>query len=126
MSGPEGRVRGGLFSLDGVHPTTIAYGPRAQEFINVMQIAGVEVRYGDERTPRVGPVRVDFERLIRLDTLIADPPRSLTADLRVIGWLDETVDIVRRMLRLGPTRIEEEVTTYAPRGTRWAGGGDRR
>jgi hypothetical protein len=30
------RQKGGLFSLDGVHPTTIAYGLLAQEFINIM------------------------------------------------------------------------------------------
>ncbi len=40
-SGPEGRTEGGLFSLDGVHPTTIAYGIVAQEVIKVMELAGV-------------------------------------------------------------------------------------
>lgn len=104
VSGPEGRVRGGLFSLDGVHPTTIAYGLLAQEFIAVMQRAGVVFTYGDGRTPRVGPVRVDFRRLIRRDTLIADPPRSLAADLGILGWLDETADLFGRMLRLSPAR----------------------
>jgi hypothetical protein len=36
------RTPGGLFALDGVHPTTIAYGLVAQELINVMQVAGVQ------------------------------------------------------------------------------------
>src|SRR6478609_1423220 len=40
-SGPGGRTDGGLFSLDGVHPTTIGYGILAQEVIRVLQVAGV-------------------------------------------------------------------------------------
>ncbi len=38
------RIKGGLFSLDGVHPTTVGYGIVAQELINVMRRAGVEFR----------------------------------------------------------------------------------
>src|SRR5262249_3836165 len=98
-SGPEGPPPGGLFSLDGVHPTTIAYGIVAQEFINVMHRAGVQFLLGDGRTPRPGPVQVDFRRLIALDTLISHPPRSLTADLELIGWLDQKLDLLRRLFR---------------------------
>ena len=101
VSGPHGREQGGLFSLYGVHPTTITYGIIAQEVINVMQRAGVTFYLGDGKTKRQGPVRVDFNRLLRLDTLISDPPRSLSADLKLIGWLDETVDVFRRILRNG-------------------------
>jgi len=96
-SDPDGRKAGGLFSLDGVHPTTIAYGVLAQEFINVMQRAGVPFRYGDGKTPRIGPVAVDFDRLVALDTLVSDPPRSLASDLKLIGWLDEKIDFFKRM-----------------------------
>ena len=96
-----GRTDGGLFSLDRVHPTTIAYGVLAQEFINVMQQAGVKFYAGDGRTERRGPVRVDFKRLIQRDTLISDPPRSIFSDLRLIGWLDETIDFARRLFRIG-------------------------
>lgn len=97
-SGPRGRTDGGLFSLDGVHPTTITYGLIAQEIINVMQLAGVKFFLGDGVTERQGPVRVDFNRLIKLDTLISDPPRSVTADLELIGWLDDNLDLFRRIL----------------------------
>ena len=100
-SGPNGRSAGGLFSLDGIHPTTIAYGVLAQEFINVMQQAGVKFYAGDGRTERRGPVRVDFSRLIQRDTLISDPPRSISSDLRLIGWIDETIDFARRLFRIG-------------------------
>ncbi len=99
-TGPEGRTQGGLFSLDGVHPTTIGYGILSQELIDVMQrYAGVEFYLGDGRTKRTGPVRVDFGRLISRDTLISDPPRSLTSDLGLIGWVDEVLDgIIGRLL----------------------------
>ena len=99
-SGPEGRTGGGLFALDGVHPTTIGYGILAQELINVMQQhAGVKFYLGDGRTERLGPVRVNFGRLIDRDTLISSPPRSLTSNVRLIGWIDRTLDgIMDRIL----------------------------
>jgi hypothetical protein len=100
VAGEDGRTAGGLFSLDGVHPTTIGYGLMAQEAINVMRLAGVRFRYPDG-TERPDPVRVDFRRLLQEDTLISDPPRSLSADLRLIGWLDEQLDVFSRLLRTG-------------------------
>ncbi|MFI0242789.1 AAA family ATPase [Streptomyces sp. NPDC016845] len=94
----ERRTDGGLFSLDGVHPTTVAYGILAQELINVMRLAGVTFRRPDGLTPRQGPVLVDFQRLVRRDTLINRPPGNLTASLHVIGWADEVLDLLRRTL----------------------------
>ena len=44
QDGQGGRAKGGLFSLDGVHPTTVAYGIVAQELITIMQSAGVTFR----------------------------------------------------------------------------------
>jgi hypothetical protein len=93
------RENGGLFSLDGVHPTTIAYGLLAQEFINIMQRTGVKFYLGDGKTERTEPVRIDFSRLFALDTLIADPPRSISSNLNLIGWIDERIDFVKRFLR---------------------------
>ncbi len=100
-AGPEGRTAGGLFSLDGVHPTTIAYGLIAQEFINIMQRAGVKFYMGDRKTERRYPITVDFQRLIKHDTLISSPPRSLTEDLSLIGWLDAKMGFLEWMLRAG-------------------------
>ncbi|WP_328876408.1 hypothetical protein OHT76_43830 [Streptomyces sp. NBC_00287] len=73
------RTDGGLFSLDGVHPSTVGYGIVAQELINVMLRAGVEFRHPDGSV-RTAPVTVDFDRLIRRDTLINQPPGNLTSD----------------------------------------------
>lgn len=97
VSGPEGRERGGLFSLDGIHATTIAYGLMAQDFILVMQEAGVEFMRRDGLTPRGDDVRLDWDWLISLDSLIDKPPRSLGANVKLVGWLDEKVDLLERL-----------------------------
>lgn len=95
--GQGGRATGGLFSLDGVHPTTVGYGLIAQEMINVMRLAGVEFRH-ENGQPRSDPVSVDFDRLILRDTLIRQPPQTLKSGLDVLGWADQTLDWVRRTL----------------------------
>jgi hypothetical protein len=99
--GQGGRACGGLFSLDGVHPTTVGYGLVAQEVINVMRRAGVVFRHrtGEVRSE---PVSVDFTRLINRDTLIRTPPQSLRPGLDMLGWADETLDFVRRALTFKP------------------------
>ncbi len=97
VSGPDGRERGGLFSLDGIHATTIAYGLMAQDFIRVMQEAGVEFMRRDGSTPREGEVRVDWNWLIPLDSLINTPPRSLGANVKLVGWLDQKLDVLQRL-----------------------------
>src|SRR5262249_48298532 len=84
--GPGGRATGGLFSLDGVHPTTVAYGMIAQEMMNIMRRAGVAFRQGRSGQERLDPVSVDFARLIRRDTLVSTPPQNITPGLRTLGW----------------------------------------
>ena len=98
-----GRLAGGIFSLDGVHPTTIAYGMLAQEFIRVMSGAGVVFRDADGRE-RPAPVEVDMAGVLRRDTLLSDTPRSVTADLRLLGWVNELLDWVSRLGHLAGPR----------------------
>ncbi|WMM72073.1 hypothetical protein RCF27_19755 [Rhodococcus pyridinivorans] len=98
--GHGGRDSGGLFSLDGVHPTTVAYGILAQEIIDVMVRAGVEFR-SPNGTVRNGPVAVDFERLLRHDTLVRTPPQNIDSTLSILGWVDEVLDVFRVQLRFG-------------------------
>jgi hypothetical protein len=81
--GRGGRADGGLFSLDGVHPTTIGYGILAQEVIAIMRLAGVTA--GD----------VDFDWLIEQDTLVRHPPQNLHAGLELLGWADQFLDAFR-------------------------------
>jgi hypothetical protein len=96
----SGRTQGGLFSLDGVHGTTITYAILAQEFINVMLGAGVVFYQVDGKTPRPGPISIDFSAMIARDTLIADPPRSISSDLQWAGWFNELLDWVSRLGRV--------------------------
>lgn len=97
--GNGGRATGGIFSLDGVHPTTVGYGIIAQEMINIMRLAGIEFHHG-EGALRSDPVTVDFDRLIQRDTLIQRPPQNLTSLLDVLGWADQTFGWVKRTLNL--------------------------
>ncbi|WP_278312459.1 SGNH/GDSL hydrolase family protein [Lolliginicoccus levis] len=90
--GQGGRAAGGLFSLDGVHPTTVGYGILAQEAINTMRAAGVPFRYPDG-TPRNDPIHVDFNRLILRDTLVRHPPQNIGSTKDIIGWIDEILDL---------------------------------
>ncbi|MGW7071094.1 SGNH/GDSL hydrolase family protein [Streptomyces sp. NPDC054855] len=93
----ERRTDGGLFSLDGVHPTTVGYGILAQEVINVMRLAGVRFYRPVGGASRPDPVLVDFDRLIRHDTLVNRPPANLGSALSVMGWADEALDLFRRV-----------------------------
>lgn len=101
-AGPQGRTEGGLFSLDGVHPTTIGYGLVAQEVIRVMERAGVEFANRDG-SPRPGPVTVDWVRVLASDTLIGQPPAVVSSTLSLLGWLDERLDWVRRIIPFAPS-----------------------
>lgn len=100
-SSRKGREDGGLFSLDGVHPTTAGYGILAQEVIRIMEKAGATFLYGDQRTVRTGPIQVDFERVLRLDTLVSKPPPSLDSTMSVLGWMDQALDVFSRLMPHG-------------------------
>jgi lysophospholipase L1-like esterase len=94
----SGRLDGGLFALDGVHPTTVGYGIVAQEVIKIMQLAGVRFVFGNG-VERTGSLTVDFERLLRLDSLIAAPPPLAAGLLQLLGSLDDHLDAI--FARLG-------------------------
>lgn len=98
-SDEHGRITGGLFSLDGIHPTTIGYGIMAQEFIKIMQLAGVKFYQADGKTERTGEIKVNFNRLIAWDTLISKPPHSISNDLSLIGWIDKNFNLFSQLLK---------------------------
>jgi hypothetical protein len=91
------RDAGGLFSLDGVHPTTIGYGVLAQEVVDVMSGAGVDFP-GPDGSPRPRPVRIDVRRVMAADTLLRRPPRSVDASVRTIGWIHRNLPFVGALL----------------------------
>lgn len=59
------RVQGGLFGLDGIHPTTIGYGLIAEVFMTAMHEAGV---------PGADPKRIPWQDVIANDNLLQSPP----------------------------------------------------
>ncbi|MCI0636217.1 MAG: hypothetical protein L0206_20235, partial [Actinobacteria bacterium] len=93
------RISGGLFSLDGVHPTTVGYGIVAQEFIRVMEENGVDFFLGDGRTRRENPIAVDFARLLKLDTLFRQLPQTLDDLWDDLVEGDQLIDVFRRAFR---------------------------
>jgi hypothetical protein len=88
-AGAAGRSHGGLIALDGVHPTTIGYGILAQEVINLMETAGVTFPGGTD---------IDFAALLDQDSLVSDPPATLTGDMHIVGWLNKHIDIISALL----------------------------
>ncbi|WP_199334087.1 MULTISPECIES: hypothetical protein [Nostocaceae] len=99
LSDSQGRKKGGLFSLDGIHPTTIGYGIMAQEIIKIMQLAGVKFYENDGITERAEDIQIDFESLIKEDSLISDPPTAISAVLDFIGWLDTNTNLITNMYK---------------------------
>lgn len=73
---------GGIFSLDGVHPSSIGQGLLAREFLEVMQKAGVVGARPDD---------LDWARIVREDRLYMDP-------LRVMSELRENKDLIQWFL----------------------------
>jgi hypothetical protein len=94
----KGRTDGGLFSLDGIHPTTVGYGIMAQEIIKIMQLAGVKF-YKEDGSPRVGEVKVDWQHLIAQDTLISQAPDNVDSVLDFVGGIDKYLNLFSGMLR---------------------------
>ncbi|HEX3854723.1 MAG TPA: hypothetical protein VGF76_12675 [Polyangiaceae bacterium] len=64
------QYQGGLFGLDGVHPTTTGYGLIAHEVLRVMQSVGV---------PDADPDRLDWSRIVDSDTLLCEPAAVLSS-----------------------------------------------
>jgi hypothetical protein len=85
--GPNGykRTRGGLFGLDHVHPSTLGYGLAAERFLAAM-IAN------NPDDPVIANARIDWEAVIRHDTLEQRAPRvwdDLMTHARRFPWLWE-------------------------------------
>jgi len=95
--GTGARATGGLLSLDGIHPTTVAYGLIAQEIITIMRQAGVAFRSHDQ-TERPDPVTVNFNELVQRDTLITHPPQNVTSSLETLAWADTAVSLFHKVV----------------------------
>ena len=69
----------------------------------MMERAGVRFTQRDGVTPRAGPVRVDFARLLMADTLVSHPAAVISPSLSLLGWVDDKLDWVRRILPFMPS-----------------------
>ncbi len=78
---PDNLYKGGLFGLDGLHPTTLGYGLIAHEFLQVMQKVGCE----QGNNPVMKPL--DWEKIIAHDSLLTNPPASLTELRKILAVL---------------------------------------
>jgi hypothetical protein len=72
---PQERHQGGLFSLDAIHPTTVAYGIVAHEFLKVMKRAGVDHQ------------PIDWNWVVANDSLLTSPPANLSNLQDILGFL---------------------------------------
>lgn len=72
----ENRFKGGIVSLDGIHPTTIAYGLIAHEFLEIMTKKGVT---------QVHPL--DWNSIVASDSLVTNLPPNLANLQDTLGFL---------------------------------------
>jgi lysophospholipase L1-like esterase len=81
MSDPNsGKIaRGGLFSLDGIHPTTIGYGGIADLFFQKMKSEGVNFQKDD----------LEWKDIVASDTLVNNPPILLANLKEILEFLDK-------------------------------------
>jgi hypothetical protein len=84
--------KGGLFGLDGIHPTTIGYGLMADFVLRTMQGAGV-----------VGadPNKLNWDEIVAADTLVCSPPPILSSLEDTLGFLFGTAKLDRIFTEIG-------------------------
>jgi hypothetical protein len=95
-------IDGGIFTLDGIHPTTIAYGLVAAGFIRLMQKNGVKFE-----------ASLDWDFIVREDSLTSNPPRLLNDLKRVMGYFSS--DYKSMFSKLGSNVFNEMVAIFGGR-----------
>ena len=91
---PNGEIQaGGLFSLDGVHPSTCGYALIAQEYIDVMKGVGVSVP------------DIDFAAIRRSDTLVSHAPRVLDDMFGMLQTLEKKLHFSRWLAKRNRTHL---------------------
>ena len=81
---PNGKIKqGGLFGLDGVHPTTSGYGLIAQTYVDVMREVEPNIR------------DIDFAELRELDSLVSSPPLALDDLYGMVRMLERKFHVSR-------------------------------
>lgn len=101
---PETRKvrKGGIFSLDGIHPTTIGYGLVAQLYYDTMEQAGIEFQR-----------ELDWDYIISSDSLVTDPP-ALVGELRgLLRFL--SMGSNEKISLIGNGLLDELMSMFSPR-----------
>jgi lysophospholipase L1-like esterase len=91
------RVCGGIFGLDYVHPTTIAYGIVAEAFLDA-----IKARNSDN--PHIAAAAIDWSAVIGADTLIQSPPTLWDDLMQRAEWFDWLLEV---MLCVGARQIKK-------------------
>lgn len=94
---PTLKYKGGLFGLDGVHPSTVAYGIVAHEFLQVMQQAWAD--HGE--SVQVNPL--NWHQIVASDTLLTDPPSNLGPLQDTLGFLSSQTPLQDMLSAVGGT-----------------------
>ncbi|RNC84507.1 MAG: hypothetical protein ED557_05875 [Balneola sp.] len=93
--------KGGVFSLDGLHPTTIGYGLMANVYREVMRKAGVKFQKP-----------IDWDLIIREDSLVTDPPILLAELKLVLRYL--AMGSQERIVKMGKGLISQVIELFGP------------
>lgn len=94
--------RGGIFSLDGLHPSTIGYGLVANMFKMSMEKHGVKFEHP-----------IDWDFVIENETLVTDPPalmHNLRLLLRVLALGNQ-----ERVMLIGKNLLQQMVEAFSSR-----------
>lgn len=80
-----GRNAGGLFALDGIHPTTTGYSLVAREVMQTMTDMGVPLAAAEP----------DYEAVVAADTMIQDPPERLASVMPLVALGHRVVNLLQ-------------------------------
>lgn len=94
--------KGGIFSLDGIHPTTIGYGLIAHVYYETMENNGIKFQKP-----------LDWETIIKSDTLVTDPPYLLVELRNLLRFL--SMGSQERFLSFGSGLLHQLMEVFTQR-----------
>jgi len=95
-------VKGGLFSLDGIHPTTIGYGLIAHIYRKTMKNNGISF-----------DKPLDWDFIIENDTLVTNPPYLLIELRDLLRFL--SLDRQHKLSTVGNGLLNQLMNVFSPR-----------
>ncbi|MEX0844193.1 MAG: hypothetical protein WD022_02885 [Balneolaceae bacterium] len=99
----EGKLyKGGIFSLDGLHPTTIGYGLMANVYLKTMARAGVKFQHG-----------INWDEIVAEDTLVGNPPKLLVELRTVLRFL--AMNHQERVFSISKNLLSQVMDLVSPR-----------